>query len=62
MTPYPVAFPVLRANSHTDAVLAEGRESEPAAVDQPKLTEGSWVRGGSLVAERSFANALGIHR
>ena len=41
--PYPVAFPVLRANGHTDAVLAEGRDPAPASVDQPKLTQGSWV-------------------
>lgn len=59
--PFPVAFPVLRANGHTDAVLAEGRDSAPASVDQPKLTEGSWVRNDGVVVERSFANALGIH-
>ncbi len=59
--PYPVALPVLRANGHTDAVLAEGRDSAPAPVDQPKLTEGSWVSNGEVVVERSFADALGIH-
>ncbi len=59
--PYPVALPVLRANGHTDAVLAEGREPAPAPVDQPKLTEGSWVSNGGVVVERSFAAALGIH-
>ena len=59
--PFPVAFPVLRANGHADAVLAEGRASAPASVDQPKLTEGSWVRNDGVVVERSFADALGIH-
>ncbi len=59
--PFPVAFPVLRANGHTDAVLAVGRDSAPASVDQPKLTEGSWVRNNGVVVERSFADALGIH-
>jgi ABC-type antimicrobial peptide transport system permease subunit len=59
--PFPVAFPVLRANGRTDAVLAEGRKPGPASVDQPKLTAGSWVRRGEVVVERSFANALGIH-
>jgi ABC-type antimicrobial peptide transport system permease subunit len=59
--PYPVAFPVLRANGHTDAVLAEGRDPAPASVDQPKLTQGSWVGAGGVVVERSFADALGIH-
>jgi putative ABC transport system permease protein len=59
--PFPVAFPVLRANGHTDAVLAEGRDTAPAPVDQPELTQGSWVRSGGIVVERSFADALGIH-
>jgi putative ABC transport system permease protein len=58
--PYPVSLPVLRANGHTDAVLAEGRSSSMAPVDQPKLTEGSWVRNGEIVVERSFADTLGI--
>jgi len=59
--PFPVAFPVMRANGHTDAVLAEGRGTALAPVDQPELTEGSWVRSGEVVVERSFADALGIH-
>jgi putative ABC transport system permease protein len=58
--PYPVAFVVLRAAGHTDAVLAEGRDQERAAVDQPALTQGSWVRPGGVVLERSFADALGV--
>jgi ABC-type lipoprotein release transport system permease subunit len=58
--PFPVAFPVLSFDGHTDAVLAEGRSSAPAAVDQPELTEGRWVRPGAVVIERSFAEALGI--
>ena len=59
--PFPVAFPVLRANGHTDAVLAEGRNMTPAPVDQPDLSGGSWVRSNGIVVERSFADALGIH-
>jgi ABC-type antimicrobial peptide transport system permease subunit len=59
--PFPVAFPVLRANGRTDAVLAEGRDTTLAAVDQPELTQGTWVRRGAIVVERSFADALGIH-
>ncbi len=59
--PFPVAFPVMTAHGHTDAVLAEGRSSSAALVDQPKLTQGSWVRPGGVVVERSFADALGIH-
>lgn len=60
--PLPVAFPVLSFDGHTDAVLAEGRGSAAAAaVDQPKLIEGRWIRPGAVVIERSFADALGIH-
>jgi putative ABC transport system permease protein len=58
--PYPVAFPVLRAHGRTDAVLADGRDPAPVSVDQPTLTAGGWVRGGGIVVERSFADALGI--
>jgi putative ABC transport system permease protein len=58
--PYPVAFAVLHAAGHADAVLAEGRDQAPAAVDQPALTQGSWVRPGGVVLERSFADALGV--
>ena len=59
--PFPVAFPVLTADGRTDAVLAEGRNTAPAAVDQPRLTEGRWVHAGAVVIERSFADALGLH-
>jgi putative ABC transport system permease protein len=58
--PFPVAFPVLQADGHTDAVLAEGRATATAPVDQPDLTDGSWVRDGGVVIERSFADALGL--
>ena len=59
--PFPVAFPILRAHGRTDAVLAEGRATARAPVDQPDLSKGSWVRGDGIVVERSFADALGIH-
>ena len=58
--PFPVAFAVLRAHGLTDAVLAEGRTPAPSPVDQPRLVQGSWVRPGRVVVERSFADALGI--
>jgi len=59
--PYPVAFAILHAAGRTDAVLAEGRGQAPVTVDQPALTQGSWVRQGGVVLERSFADALGVH-
>ena len=59
--PFPVAFPVLRAHGHTDAVLAEGRAPSAGPVDRPQLTEGRWLGHDAIVVERSFADALGIH-
>lgn len=58
--PFPVAWPVLRANGTTAAVMAEGRDAAPAAVDQPAVTAGNWVRPGGVVLERAFADAIGI--
>src|SRR5579862_1338674 len=63
--PFPVAFPVLRIGGpagemRADAVLAEGRGPAAAAVDQPELTQGTWVGSGEVVVERSFADAFGL--
>ncbi len=57
--PYPVASAALAFEGRTAAVLAEGRSQTPAAVDQPDVTAGSWVRPGGVVLERTFAEALG---
>jgi putative ABC transport system permease protein len=37
---------------------AQGRDRAEAAVDQPKLTHGGWVREGGVVVEAGFAGAL----
>src|SRR5580704_9971227 len=58
--PYPLAYAVLRVNGRTAGAEAEGRTEAPAAVDQPELTAGSWVRPGGVVIERTFAEALGV--
>ena len=58
--PYPVASVILRTRGLTVPVQAEGRTEGRAAVDQPKLTAGSWVRPGGVVIERTFAEALGV--
>jgi putative ABC transport system permease protein len=58
--PYPAASAVLRVRGITAAVEAEGRARAPASVDQPRLTAGTWVRGGGIVLERTFAEALGV--
>jgi putative ABC transport system permease protein len=58
--PYPVTSAILRAGGRTAGVEAEGRTPAPAAVDQPRLTAGRWVRAGGVVVERTFAQALGV--
>src|SRR5690349_8789110 len=51
--PYPVTWARLRARGLTAAAELEGRDAAPAPVDQPKLTQGHWVRPGAVVIERS---------
>ncbi len=58
--PYPVTWAVLRAQGLTAAAEIEGRDTAKVAVDQPKVTEGTWLRDGGVVVEQSFAEALGI--
>jgi putative ABC transport system permease protein len=57
--PYPVASAILRLRNEAAPVEAEGRDQAPAALDQPDVTAGSWVRPGGIVLERTFAEALG---
>ena len=59
--PFPIASPTLHVGTISVAVIAEGRDTAPASVDQPTLTQGSWVGPGRVVIERSFADALGVH-
>jgi putative ABC transport system permease protein len=59
--PYPIAWPVVRANGITADVMAEGRDQTRSLVDQPKIIQGTWVRSGGVVLERAFADALGVH-
>ena len=58
--PFPVAFATLRAHGHAVPVQAQGRDLAPSAVDQPLVTDGTWVRAGGVVVERTFAQALGV--
>jgi putative ABC transport system permease protein len=58
--PYPQASAIVRAGSKTAVAVTEGRDPAPAPVDQPALTQGSWVRPGGVVIERAFADALGV--
>jgi ABC-type lipoprotein release transport system permease subunit len=72
--PYPVVGGELEADGVTGSrrtprgdvvggaagVWAVGRDSADASVDQPELTQGTWVREGGAVVEASFADALGV--
>ena len=59
--PYPLTWAALGARGLKAGAEVMGRDQTPASVDQPKLTQGSWIRPGGAVLEASFAQALGIH-
>jgi ABC-type antimicrobial peptide transport system permease subunit len=64
--PYPIVGdtgpmgPVMRSADLVTSVQVEGREPGIAAVDQPKVTDGTWIRPGGVVIERSFAEAANL--
>jgi ABC-type antimicrobial peptide transport system permease subunit len=64
--PYPIVGdigptgPVMRSTDLVTSVQVEGREPGIAAVDQPKVTDGTWIRPGGVVIERSFAEAANL--
>jgi putative ABC transport system permease protein len=51
---------VLRTPTVTGYADVEGRSASQAAVDQPFVTAGTWVRPGGVVVERAFARAAGL--
>ncbi|WP_283135872.1 ABC transporter permease [Rhizohabitans arisaemae] len=57
--PYLYTQAALEAGGVTVRVWAQGRHTSPADVDQPKVTEGNWVRDGGAVLEAGLAQALG---
>ena len=58
--PYPVTGAVLDAHGRTADVQAVGRDPAPASIDQPDLTQGSWVRESGAVVEAALADALDL--
>ena len=50
----------LEANGRRIGVEVMARDITPAAVDQPALTDGRWIRDGGVVVEASFASALRV--
>jgi ABC-type lipoprotein release transport system permease subunit len=58
--PYPVIAGKLQVSGRTSDVQVEGRDTTTAAVDQPEVTQGSWVSDGGVVLEAAFANSLNL--
>lgn len=58
--PYPVMAAKLEASGRTSDVQVEGRDAAIAAVDQPEVTQGSWVGDGGVVLEAAFADSLDV--
>jgi putative ABC transport system permease protein len=58
--PFPLAFTRLTDPGISVRVGAEGRTSTPAAVNQPLVTAGHWVRPGGAVIEEGLAGTLGL--
>ncbi|MFZ0384705.1 MAG: FtsX-like permease family protein, partial [Solirubrobacteraceae bacterium] len=58
--PYPLAQATVRGHGGGAAVQVEGRDRATTIIDQPKVTDGRWVREGGVVVERGFAEALGV--
>jgi len=64
--PYPIVGdtgpvgPIMRSADIVASVEVEGRPPGVAAVDQPKVTDGTWIRPGGVVVERSFAEAANL--
>lgn len=58
--PHPLAQAVVKARGITAGAEVQGRSQAPAAVDQPDVTSGTWVRPGGVVLERAYAEGLGV--
>jgi ABC-type lipoprotein release transport system permease subunit len=58
--PYPVIAGKLEASGRTSDVQVEGRDTAIATVDQPEVTQGTWVSDRGVVLEAAFANALDV--
>jgi putative ABC transport system permease protein len=57
---YPQVGAEIKAHGLTALLYVQGRPAQAAAVDQPKVTAGGWIRPGGIVLERTFADALGV--
>ena len=58
--PFPVSYPIMTTNGSRVLAIVEGRGMSNSPIDQPYVTEGTWVRPGGVVIERSFARELSL--
>ncbi len=58
--PFPAAAATLDAGGQRVDVQAIGRDVAVAEVDQPRVTDGTWVADGEVVVEAALADALGV--
>ena len=58
--PYPMATAEMRSTDIDIEASVEGRQPGLAAVDQPLVTDGTWIRPRGVVVERSFAEAANL--
>lgn len=58
--PYPATPAELEVDGLQAETWAEGRDPAQAPVEQPRLTQGSWVEEGGVVVEAAFADALDV--
>ena len=58
--PFPVSYPMMTTNGSKVLAIVEGRSMSRSPIDQPYVTQGTWVRPGGVVIERSFAHELSL--
>ncbi|MEQ4301961.1 FtsX-like permease family protein [Plantactinospora sp. B6F1] len=58
--PFPIAYLTMTAGGISAHAVVEGRDTAPASINRPAVTDGTWVRPGGVVVERFFADALGV--
>jgi ABC-type lipoprotein release transport system permease subunit len=59
--PYPVAGAEMEAKGQTMDVQVIGRDTTPASLDRPEVTQGGWVHQGGVVIEAAFADAKDVN-
>jgi putative ABC transport system permease protein len=58
--PFPVSYPMMTTKGSKVLAIVEGRSMLRSPIDQPYLTQGTWVRPNGVVIERGFAHELSL--